>query len=61
MAAHVRRFDRAMTTDGGGVLEGLLDHLATDHDWTPGGDVAPEAYAVVQLHEDLHRRAAGAR
>lgn len=55
MAAHVRRFDRAMAEDGAGVLEALLDHLSREHGWAPGGSEAPEAYAVIQAHEDIHR------
>lgn len=60
MAAHVRRFDRAMSDeppgDGEGVLEALLDHLEREHGYVCNDVVPREAYAVVQVHEEIHRR-----
>jgi hypothetical protein len=60
VAAHVRRFDRAMSDEppgnGEGVLEALCDHLERAHGYVVSDVVPREAYAVVQVHEDIHRR-----
>lgn len=54
MASHTRRFDRAMSEGGEGVLDALLDHMEHAHGWTHRGTEAMEAYALVQCHDDMH-------